>query len=239
MIGSRPRVARLRRHEVTARAGQAQRRQKRILCFGDGNTHGTRAAQTPDTVMRYRSSVRWAGHLAESLGPDFRIIEEGQPGRTTVHDDPVDGAHKNGLRVLPALLETHRPVDAVILMVGTDDLKARFAFSADQVAQSVGMLANAVAASRAGPEGSAPRVVIAAPVPIEERGWLGEVYAGGAAKSRLLAARLAEVAARLGCGFLDAGAHGEVDPLDGVHLSPRGHANVAQAVARYCRTCLV
>ena len=72
---------------------------------------------------------RWAGRLARLL-PDWEVIAEGHPGRTTVHDDPVEGAHRNGLTVLPALLESHRPVDVVLVMLGTNDLKERFSVNA-------------------------------------------------------------------------------------------------------------
>ena len=71
-----------------------------------------------------------------------------------------------------------------------------------------------------------------APVPILETGWLGHQFEGGAAKSRKLAPLIAEVAARNGCGFLDAGRHAEVDAVDGVHLSVEAHAALAAAVAQ-------
>ena len=66
---------------------------------------------------RYSRDERWSWRLQRLL-PDWEVIAEGHPGRTTVHDDPVEGAHRNGLTVLPSLLESHRPIDAVILMLG-------------------------------------------------------------------------------------------------------------------------
>ena len=93
-----------------------------ILCFGDSNTWG----YVPLTVDRYPESVRWTGVMAQALGAGFRIIEEGQNGRTTVWDDPLEGDNKNGLRYLPACLESHHPLDLVIIMLGTNDLKARW-----------------------------------------------------------------------------------------------------------------
>ena len=96
-----------------------------VLCYGDSNTWG----YIPVTGGRYAPTVRWTGVMAEQLGPQFSAIEEGQSGRTTVWDDPLEG-DKNGLRYLPACLESHMPLDLVILMLGTNDLKARFSLTA-------------------------------------------------------------------------------------------------------------
>ena len=93
-----------------------------LLCYGDSNTHGTMPMPDLGFQGRYSRDERWSGRLQRLL-PDWEVIAEGHPGRTTVHDDPVEGAHRNGLTVLPALLETHRPVDAVLLKLGTNDLK--------------------------------------------------------------------------------------------------------------------
>jgi len=204
--------------------------ERTILCFGDSNTHGTIALPSLSARRRHRRDVRWPGRLEAALGAGWRIIEEGHPGRTTLHDDPVEGPHKNGLTVLPALLETHRPIDLVVIMLGTNDLKARYALTPMDIALSVEKLALAVRASPAGPDGAAPRIVIVAPVPILESGCLAEIFAGGSEKSRALAPRLRDVAARLGCPFVDAGRVASVDPLDGVHLDADAHVAIADAI---------
>ncbi|MBL9059671.1 MAG: hydrolase [Mangrovicoccus sp.] len=187
--------------------------------------------QGPSDLGRFRSHVRWPGRLAETLHDRAKLIEAGQPGRTTLRDDPVEGAHKNGLAVLPALLESHRPLDVVIVMLGTNDLKARFAMTPWDIARGVERLVLTIYASNAGRDGRAPGAFLVSPVPILETGWLGEQFEGGAAKSRRLAPLIAEVAARHGCGFLDAGRHVAVDPGDGVHLSAEAHGALAAAMA--------
>lgn len=202
-----------------------------ILCFGDSNTHGMRAMQGPQDLGRFRAHVRWPGRLAEALGARAKVIEAGQPGRTTVRDDPIEGAHKNGLAVLPAVLESHRPLDVVIVMLGTNDLKARFSMTPWDIARGVERLVLAIYGSNAGRDGQAPGVFLVAPVPILETGWLGEQFEGGAAKSHRLAPLIAEVATRHGCGYLDAGRHVAVDPLDGVHLPAEAHGVLAAALA--------
>lgn len=202
-----------------------------VMCFGDSNTHGTIALEHPLDIRRFARDVRWPGRMAEKLGPDWQVIEEGLPSRTTVHDDPVEGHHKNGVRVLPALLDSHRPLDLVIVMLGTNDLKMRYQVPAMDIAISAEQLLKTIAGSIAGPGLAAPRALLVAPVPIDETGFLAEMFAGGSAKSRLLAPYFQAIAARHGAGFLDAGAVAQVDPTDGIHLTEAGHAALGAAMA--------
>src|SRR5688572_13370016 len=107
---------------------------KTILCFGDSNTWG----YVPGTGKRYPRSERWPGVLQETLGNEFLIIEEGLNARTTTMDDPIrGGAIKNGLTYLRPCLESHAPIDLVLLLLGTNDLKHRFGLSAYDVAANV------------------------------------------------------------------------------------------------------
>ncbi|MDR6353435.1 hypothetical protein Q3H58_000106 [Pseudomonas psychrotolerans] len=62
-----------------------------LLCYGDSNTHGTRPHTPSGRLERFDWDQRWTGVLARGLGADWRVIEEGLPSRTTVHDDPIDG----------------------------------------------------------------------------------------------------------------------------------------------------
>lgn len=209
-----------------------------VLCYGDSNTFGMRAMRSVGDVSRFRSRGRWPGRVADALKPGARVLCEGLPGRTTVHDDPVEGDHKNGLRVLPAILESHWPIDVVVLMLGTNDLKTRFAVTPADIARSVERLLGVIAGSRAGSKGKAPQVLLIAPPPITETGWLAGHFAGGAEFSHHLGAAYAEVAGRWGIGFLDAKGLAEVDPLDGVHMTEAGHAALGAAVATRLRAML-
>ncbi len=103
---------------------------KTVLCYGDSNTWGS----DPETGERFAPDVRWPGVLRRSLGEGYWVIEEGLGGRTTVRDDPIEGAHKNGRAYLRACLESHKPIDLMTIMLGTNDLKARFAASASDIA---------------------------------------------------------------------------------------------------------
>lgn len=206
-----------------------------VLCFGDSNTHGTMPMRHLGDRRRYDAAARWPGVMAAALGPGWQVIEEGHPGRTTVHSDPIEGAHKDGLAALPVLLESHRPLDLVLIMLGTNDLKARFSVPAVDIALGVDRLAATVAASECGPDGRAPALMLVAPVPIVETGFLAGMFAGGAAKAAALAGELAPLAAARGARFFDAGTVAAVDPVDGVHLSPAGHAALGAALAAEVR----
>ncbi len=202
-----------------------------VLCYGDSNTHGACPMSDLQDVRRLGRSERWPGRMASALGSDWQVIEEGHPGRTTVHSDPIEGAHKNGLAVLPAILETHRPIDCVVLMLGTNDLKARFSVTPLDIALAVENLVRTVGQSGAGPGGGSPATLLIAPPPIRETGWLAGMFLGGEAKSRQLATHYAEVAARNATGFLDAGSVIAPDPDEGIHIDAAAHEKLGPAVA--------
>lgn len=206
-----------------------------LLCFGDSNTHGT--LPMPDLAFngRFAREERWVNRLAKLL-PEWEVINEGHPGRTTVHDDPVEGPHRNGLRILPALLETHRPIDVILIMLGTNDLKYRLSVNAGDIALSLERLVQEVRAHSCGPDGAAPGILLISPPPITESGCLAEMFAGGAVKSHGLAARIEAVAERLGVAFLDAGRVVQVSPLDGIHYDADANPALAQAFAEVIRT---
>ena len=141
-----------------------------VLCYGDSNTHGTAPMATLEDLGRLGPAERWPGVLAAELGAGWRVIEEGLPGRTTVHPDPVSGAHKSGIAVLPAILESHRPIDLVAIMLGTNDFKARFQVPPVEIADSIERLVLTVRTSFCGPGAGAPDVLAICPPPVLETG---------------------------------------------------------------------
>lgn len=95
---------------------------KQILCFGDSNTYGL----IPGTWDRYDWKTRWTGVTGDHfLSKGYRVIEEGLCGRTTVFEDPLR-AGRNASALLPVILESHSPVEAVVLMLGTNDCKSYY-----------------------------------------------------------------------------------------------------------------
>jgi lysophospholipase L1-like esterase len=194
-----------------------------VLCFGDSNTYGAVPTLARTGRHRFAPDRRWPGVMRRQLGPGWEVIEEGHPSRTTLRDDPIEGLHKNGLRALPVSLESHMPVDLVILMLGTNDLKHRFAATPSDIADSIEVLVKSVQRSEAGPKGAAPAVIVIAPPPMQEVDWLADMFLGGAAKSVRLPGLIREAARRTGAGFVDAAAFVESSSVDGIHLDSDAH----------------
>lgn len=199
---------------------------KRILCYGDSNTWGF----NPVTRERYDKYERWVGQLSQALGSDYDVIEEGLGGRTTVWDDPIEG-YKNGREYLIPCLESHKPLDLVIILLGTNDLKTRFSLSAFEVAEGAGVLVQIVQKSNAGVMNRSPQILLLAPPPIGKLTAYADFFEGAQAKSRKFAEQYQRVATELGCHFLDTSTIVVSSDLDGVHWQPSEHAKLGQAVA--------
>jgi lysophospholipase L1-like esterase len=204
---------------------------KTILCYGDSNTWGA----DPETGERFAPGVRWPGVLMGELGEGYRVIEEALNGRTTLRDDPIEGAHKNGRTYLRACLESHSPIDLVTLMLGTNDLKKRFDASASDIAQGASVLADEILRSGCGPGGGAPAVVMISPPPIARLTDLAEMFEGSQEKSKKFREHYERFAEQNGCAFLDAGEFIVSSDLDGIHLEADAHRKLGEAVAARVR----
>jgi len=211
-------------------------RPKTVLCFGDANTHGTMPLGDRDDRRRYAPHERWTGVMAQALGDDWRLVEEGLPGRTTVHDDPVegwtpDGRDRNGLAHLPVALASQRPIDQLVLMLGTNDVKARFGVGAVDIALG---LEKCIAYARSvgvGPEYDEPAILLVTPPPVIETGYTKDLFTGAADVSAALPGPAAALAARQGVDFLDAGVVVGCSDIDGLHLDADAHARLGRAIA--------
>jgi lysophospholipase L1-like esterase len=205
-----------------------------VLCYGDSNTWGF----DPETGERFGPEVRWPGVLAGELGDGFRVVEEGLSGRTTVRDDPIEGAHKNGRTYLRACLESHKPIELVALMLGTNDLKQRFGASASDIAQGAASLAEEATRGGYAPGGGALAVLLISPPPLGRLTELAEMFEGAAEKSVRFAAHYQRFADQYGCAFLDAGGVAASSDLDGIHLEAGEHSKLGEAVAVRVREVL-
>jgi lysophospholipase L1-like esterase len=201
-----------------------------VLCYGDSNTFGTATVERPDG--RYGPDERWPGVLRTALGPGWLVIEEGLGGRTTVNDDPVEGIDKNGRTYLYPCLRTHRPLDVVAIMLGTNDLKHRFGKTAWDIAEGVGVLASLVKTSGAGRNEGVPEIIVMAPAPmLRELPLHAELFAGAYEKSQEMAGYYKALAARLGVRYFEAGSVMKSSRVDGFHLDPDAHAALGKAMA--------
>jgi len=197
-----------------------------VLCYGDSNTWG----YEPATGERFPEEVRWPGVLARELGNGFRVIEEALNGRTTVREDPVE-EYKNGKDYLRPCLESHAPLDLVIVALGVNDLKARFFASASDAADGAGFLVSIAQRSGTGPGGGSPAVLLVAPPLVGFLSELAQMFAGAEEKSKGFAHQYRRVAEKYGCGLLDAGDVARASDRDGIHLEPEEHHKLGGAVA--------
>jgi lysophospholipase L1-like esterase len=208
---------------------------KTILCFGDSNTWGWDpvASAQSSAPVRHPHAVRWPGVLRNHLGAGFHIIEEGQSGRTTVHDDPLEGS-RNGRVYLEPCLESHQPLDLVVMMLGTNDLKTRFGLPAGDVALGVEALVKIIQRSKSGPQEQPPQVLLIAPPAVGDLSHLpalSDKFARATEKSLQLPELYRQVAQSHGCAFLDGQLHTRPSALDGLHLEAAEHVRLGQAVA--------
>jgi lysophospholipase L1-like esterase len=205
-----------------------------VLCYGDSNTYGRDAK----TKRRLERNVRWPGVLQRLLGEKYDVIEEGLNGRTTVWDDPVRGMFKrNGSLYLLPCLESHSPVDLVILMLGTNDCKARFCVTAYDIGESLGYLVEIIQKSGCGRKGS-PLVLILSPPPLGKLTEYAETFTGGVEKSRELARYYRAVAERYSCEFFDTSTVIGSSRIDGLHIDPEEHEKLARALAEHVRAII-
>ncbi len=201
-----------------------------LLCYGDSNTYGQTTANKPDD--RYGPTVRWPGVVRDLLAGTWLVIEEGLSGRTTVNDDPIEGAEKNGRTYLRPCIMSHKPLDLIILMLGTNDLKARFGKSASEIALGMGALVTDIKSMPAGVDGRIPEIMLVSPPPIsaELHEW-ADVFDGGHEKSKRLAAEYERVAEAQELHFFDAGSVVSSSDRDGFHLDIPGHRALGEALA--------
>ena len=108
---------------------------KYVLCYGDSNTWGCK----PEDHERYEFYERWPGIVQKDLGDEFRIYENGLNGRTTVFEDPIEEG-RCGKEGFLYLLESCSPLDAVVIMLGTNDCKLRFGMPAWDIGWGMDLL---------------------------------------------------------------------------------------------------
>lgn len=184
-----------------------------VLCFGDSNTWGYIPGSNG---RRFPREARWPVRLQHSLGAEWEVIAEGLSGRTAAMDSPVSEG-RNGLPYLVPCLHSHAPVDLLIIFLGTNDAGDRYALPERDVAGSVGRLVKVARSAEAGPEGTAPEILVVCPPPFD---------------GHRLGPHFAEMCAELGCELLDLdGVASYVEIGDDVeHLDEAAHAAVAAAV---------
>jgi lysophospholipase L1-like esterase len=218
---------------------------RRVMCFGDSNTWGFVPSPAPPST-RFPTAERWPHVMRAALGADVEVIEEGLSGRTTDMQDPelaqVGGAGMDGVAYLPAALCSHLPLDAVVIMLGTNDLKAGYARTPQRIAIGAKRLLDCVRTldGGVGTTYPNPRALLICPPPLGKLSpEFQPMFAGGLEKSRLLPPLYEAVVARAaGAAFLDAGTAMSTDGEDGVHFSAEMQRRLGEAAAKAVRPVL-
>ena len=201
---------------------------KNILAFGDSLTWGFIAG----TWERHPFDVRWPNVLAAGLHGKARVIEEGHNGRTTVFDDPTTGDDRNGARILPVLLSTHQPLDLVIVLLGTNDIKFANRCRAFDASMGMGRLVQIIQTFPYQAWAPKPQVLIVAPPALvhTDDEWFNDLWGHAIEESKLFAKHYARVAEEMGVHFFDAGVVAKADKTDGGHLDAENTKAIGTAL---------
>jgi len=213
-----------------------------ILCYGDSNTWGTRH----DKRGRYAADVRWTGVLQQALGDEFYVIEEGLSSRTT-DLEYTRKPGRNGRAYMEPCLDTHGPLDVVIVMLGTNDMKIEFDRSAEQIAEAmrglVQLIADKTSKDAAKPTKEPARIVVVSPILMnEEAPYFRDWYEGfydtfSVEKARQLASLLEAIAREMGCVFVDAASVAQPGD-DGLHMDMASHRALGTLLAKKVHSLL-
>lgn len=212
---------------------------KVVLCYGDSNTNGAK----PDRSGRFDVSERWTGLLQDKLGDDYYVIEEGLGGRTTdlEHYNP-DKPTRNGIVYFKACIDSHMPLDYVIIMLGTNDLKSVYNRSVEDIANALRQFPEYVEKYCEIGQRTPPKIILASPAYMDEtaekfyesmpkQGIYDEI---SAQKSKQFAEPIRKVAEESGCIFFDAATVTKTG-ADGCHLDAQSHQNLAVELEKLLR----
>lgn len=198
---------------------------KRILCFGDSNTYGYK----PDGSGRFDETIRWTGRIQKKLGENFQVIEEGLCGRTTIFDD-VLRAGRRGLDLIGTLIETHNPIDILIVMLGTNDCKTRYGASARVIAKGVEKVIEQAQLKST----EKMKILVISPIRlghgVGEEGYDMEFDEHSELVSEGLAKEYEKIARENQFYFLAASQYAKPSLTDREHLDEIGHEKLAEAI---------
>lgn len=207
---------------------------KRIMIFGDSNTWGWNPCNDlVAPLQRWDDETRWAGVLQKELGDDYVVIPEGLNGRTTVWDDPIEEYRCGKDQIIPCL-DSHAPLDLVIIMVGTNDLKCRYTVTAQDIANGAGILVDKTLHQVGAFTNNSPKVLLMCPPPLGpvQNGVFADMFEGNVPKSEKFPKYFEGVAKTYGTAYFDAGTVVKSSEEDGLHMQADQHAILGKEVAK-------
>ena len=200
---------------------------KTILCYGDSNTWGA----NPKDDVRYPRDVRWPYILQNLLGSEYEIISEGLPGRTFVAHDPVN-PQRTGITHLQAIIESHDPIDLIIVMLGTNDIKTTYGLVSKDIANHLEQTIKLVQEKDMGLLKRPQVLVICPPSPVEpENNPIDPRIARYPEFFSVLPKLYEEVAKKYKCSFINAGDYISSSKIDGYHLDSDAHLKLAEVIS--------
>lgn len=189
---------------------------KTVLCYGDSLTWG----YNPEGPSRHAVQDRWPAVLQSLLKDKALVVAEGLNGRTTAYDDFTAAANRNGASILPTVLSTHSPLDLVIILLGSNDMKPFISGYAIGARHGMRRLIEIVRNHPYPLDAATPEILLVAPPPLRDTADpdFAATFTGGTAQSAMVASLYSDLADISDCGFFDAGSVAETAPADGVHL---------------------
>ncbi|MBQ4283356.1 MAG: GDSL family lipase [Lachnospira sp.] len=205
----------------------------RILCIGDSNTWGY------NPVNGQRHENRWTKMLSKMM-PENDIIEEGLNGRTILSIDPIF-PERQGIASLKMLLMSHKPVDLVIIMLGTNELKNIFPCNAEYIADGIRQFIDIIKNPDMWQRFSVPEILIISPVLVREElitngDVFGDMDERSVTESKKLAKVIAEVCKESSVEFMNAAQYAVASVVDNIHMDEDNHKKLAEAILRKVKT---
>lgn len=210
---------------------------KTILAYGDSLTFGYVPA---GGGARHAFADRWTSVLEQRLAGQARVIAEGLNGRMTAFDDHTAASDRNGARILPTLLDTHQPLDLVIVMLGSNDIKTFMAGSAFAAAAGMKRLAEIIRTFPYVGGQTAPKVLLMAP-PLLVQSPLNTAPASVSPRSgddHLFHHYYSRAAEEIGAGYFNAASVAVADPADGVHLDAANTRAIGEGLVPVVKSML-
>ena len=198
----------------------------RILCYGDSNTWGYVSGSNHNWYLKEK---RWTGILQKLLGNKYEIIEEGLNSRTLISNDERPGKEgKNGYEYLIPCLDTHDPIDLVILMLGTNELKSVYNKTVKEIGKLIEKHFVKIILNRKSQFMSTyPKLILICPPLVnEDTEYCKNKYEGANEKSKQLNNIYRNISERNECFFISN--DGLETGIDGVHLTKNSHKKLAE-----------